>query len=68
MKNQATRFRIDKYYRKMRKSKKNLTKKQRCQYGDNLILFSIYIIVFSLLIFAILFKIIHYLIQYGNTI
>ena len=62
MENQTTRFRIDKYYRKMRKSKKNLTKKQRCQYGDNLILFSIYIIVFSLLIFAVLYKVIHYLV------
>ena len=46
----------------MKKFKKNLTKKQRCQYGDNLILFSIYIIVFSLLIFAVLCKVIHYLI------
>ena len=46
----------------MKKFKKNLTKKQRCQYGDNLILFSIYIIVFSLLIFALLFKVIQNLI------
>lgn len=46
----------------MKKFKKNLTKKQRSQYEDNLILFSIYIIVFSLLIFAVLYKVIHYLV------